>query len=334
MKRAFKIIGLTVAVLLLLGLAAVVWFATRPPKPAKMIDPSPIGQRIDKDGLLANYFPAAGPGRKPAILLLGGSEGGLALDLYRQAALLQREGYNVLHIAYHNAPGKPATLTSVPLEDFQRGFDWLKARPDTDPAAIGIVGYSKGAEAALLVASRNPGIKAVVLGMPSSVAWDGLDAPSIFLGLHSSWSEGGKRVASLGYGSFDPDKGLFEVFDSALNGLADHPEAVIPVERVKAPVLMICGAKDSLWPACRMADQIKARAAQASGPPVTLLRYAEAGHGAMGAPIAATDRDMVKFAKLGGTADANAAARTDSWAKLSAFLRETLPRPLPADSAP
>jgi hypothetical protein len=297
-----------------------------------LIDPSPIGQRIDKEGLLANYFPAAGPGRKPAILLLGGSEGGLALDLYRQAALLQQQGYNVLHVAYHNAPGKPATLTDVPLEDFRRGLDWLKARPETDPAAIGIVGYSKGAEAALLTATRNPEIKAVVLGMPSSVAWDGLDTPSIFLGLHSSWSESGKRVASLGYGSFDPNKGLFEVFDSALDRLAAHPQAIIPVERVKAPVLMICGEKDSLWPSCRMADQVKARAAKSGGPPVTLLRYAEAGHGVMGAPIAATDPDMVKFAKLGGTAEANAAARIDSWAKIMAFLRETLPRRLPGGS--
>jgi dienelactone hydrolase len=331
MKRVFKIIALVVAVLLLVAVIAFAWFATRPPKPAKMIDPAPAGQRIEADGIIGNYFPAAGYG--PGILLLGGSEGGLARDLYRQAVLLQRAGYHVLHLAYHNAPGKPANLTNVPLEDFRRGLDWLKARPEVDGSSIGIIGYSKGAEAALLTATRYPGIKAVVLGMPSSVAWDGLDTPSILFGLNSSWSEGGKPVASLGYGFFDPARGLYGVFEDGLKKLGEHPEAIIPVERVKAKVLMVCGEKDELWPACPMAEQVAARARAKGGRETELLRYPDAGHGAMGAPGPASDPDIVKFAKLGGTAAANAAARGESWARITAYLREALPRAAMAPAA-
>ena len=186
MKRWVKFAAIAVGVLLLLAAAAAAWFLTRPPAPAKIYDPGPTGQRVTDDGLFANYFPAAGTGRRPGILLLGGSEGGLARDLLLQAVLLQREGYNVLHVAYHNAPGKPASLSNVPLEEFRRGLDWLKARPEVDPAALGVVGYSKGAEAALLIATRYPGIEAIVAGMPSSVAWDGLDTLSVLTGLHSS----------------------------------------------------------------------------------------------------------------------------------------------------
>lgn len=324
MKRWIKIVVIAIGVLLLLAAAAAGWFLTRPPKPAKIYDPGLTGQRVTNAGLFANYFAAAGTGRKPGILLLGGSEGGLARDLLRQAVLLQRDGYNVLHVAYHNAPGKPATLTNIPLEDFSRGLDWLKARPEVDAGSIGVVGYSKGAEAALLIATRYPGIKAIVAGMPSSVAWDGLDTPSILLGLNSSWSEAGREVPSLGYGSYDGKRGLYAVFEDGLKTVGEHPDTIIPVERITGRLLLICGERDTLWPSCMMADQVRARSTKAGRPDTQLLRYADAGHGVMGAPLPATDRDMRKFAQLGGTAEANSAARADSWPKLMAFLRMAL----------
>ncbi len=327
MKRIVKIVATVIAVVVVLGICAGAWFATRPPKPAKLFAPGATGQRIVADGIFANYFPSPSPGRQPGILLLGGSEGGLARDLLRQAELLQRGGYNVLHLAYHNAPGKPANLSDVPLEEFTRGLAWLRARPEVDAGSIAIIGYSKGAEAALLTATRDPGIKAVVLGMPSSVAWDGLDGPSILFGLHSSWSEGGKPVASLGYGFFDSARGLYGVFEDGLKERDKHPETIIPVERVTGKILLVCGAKDNLWPACPMAEQIVARAAARGGPTTELLRYAGAGHGVMGAPATASDPDIIKFAKLGGTPQANADARAASWPRIMAFLAANLPAP-------
>lgn len=324
MKRFLKYTAIVVGCLLLVAMAAGAWFATRPPKPAKLFDPRPAGRRVDESGLFANYFPAAGSGRKPGILLLGGSEGGLARDLLRQAVLLQRAGYNVLHVAYHNAPGQPAQLKNVPIETFRKGLDWLKARPEVNAQALAVVGYSKGAEAALLVATRYPGIRAVVAGMPSSVVWDGLDTPSILLGINSSWSENGRPVASLGYGWFDSKRGLYGVFEDGLKTVGDHPEAVIPVEKFAGRLLLICGARDELWPACPMAEQIRRRADSSGGPTTELLRYADAGHGVMGSPLPADDVDMIKFAQLGGTAAANAAARADSWPKIVAFLGQAL----------
>lgn len=323
-KRILKWTAIVVLALLAFAACAAVWFMSRPPPQAKIYDPGAIGRRVTDNGMLANYFPATGNGRKPGILLLGGSEGGLARDLLRQAVLLQREGFNVLHLAYHNAPGKPATLTNVPLEEFRRGLDWLKARPEVDPASLGVVGYSKGAEAALLVATRYPGLKAVVAGMPSSVAWDGLDGFSILAGMNSSWSEGGRETASLGYGWFDSERGLYAVFEDGLKTLGDHPETIIPVERIQGRMLMICGDKDELWPSCPMAEQVANRLATRGRPAPRLLRHPEAGRGVMGAPGDPTDPDIRAFAKLGGTAEANAAARADSWPKVIAHLRESL----------
>jgi uncharacterized protein len=326
MKRVLNITAAIIGVLILLAAGGALWFATRLPKPAKIYNPEPSGRRVTEAKMFANYFPAPGPRRRPGILLLGGSEGGLARDLIRQAVLLQRAGYTVLHDAYHNAPGRNPQLADVPLEEFTNALDWLKRQPNVDPNAIGIVGYSKGAEAALLVATRYPGIKAVVAGMPSSVVWDGLDPLSIFFGLHSSWSQDGEKIHSLHYGWFDSDRGLYGVFEDGLKKVGQRPETVIPVEKYKGKLMLVCGERDRLWPACPMADQIEKRGKRLRGPETLLLRYPEAGHGVMGAPVPATDRDMKRFAELGGTAEANAAARADSWPKVLSFLNASLPQ--------
>lgn len=73
-----------------------------------------------------------------------------------------------------------------------------------------------------------------------------------------------------------------------------------------------------------MADQIKSRAAKAGRPATLLLRYADAGHGVMGAPGPLTDPDIRNFARLGGTVKAKAAARADSWPRITTFLKMAL----------
>ena len=128
-------------------------------------------------------------------------------------------------------------------------------------------------------------------------------------------------MPSLDYGSYDGERGLYAVFEDGLKTVGEHPDTIIPVERITGRLLLICGERDTLWPSCVMADQVRARAAKAGRPPTRLLRYAEAGHGVMGAPLPATDPEIRNFAKLGGTAEADAAARADSWPRIVAFLK-------------
>jgi dienelactone hydrolase len=325
MKRRWKIlIGIILALLLLIG-GTITWFVLQPPSKAKISEPGQTGRRITEAGLFANYFPAEGAGRKPGILLLGGSEGGLGLGARAEALLLQKAGFNVLQIAYFNAPGKVTRLRNVPLEDFFRALDWLKQQPEVDPESLGVVGYSKGAEAALLVSTRYPGIKATVAGMPSSVVWDSLSIESfVSSGWASSWSVGGEKVPSLPYGHFVGDeKNLLSTFVEGLKKLNEHPDAVIPVERFKGELLLVCGEVDTLWPSCPMTDQIVARAKANGRAEPRVLRYAEAGHGVAGAPDPARLKEM---GKLGGTNVANLAARADSWPKIVAFLDARLMR--------
>ena len=323
MRRGWKIaLGVVVGLTVLTG-GAFLWLMLRPAAPVTIVAPGETGRRIDDGTVFGNYFAARLPGKHSAILLLGGSEGGLGRDILAEAKLLQRAGFNVLHLGYFNLPGRSSKLDHIPLETFAAGLDWLKRQPGVDATSIGIVGYSKGAEAALLVATRYPGIKAVVAGMPSSVAWDALSIRGFVFGA-SSWTAGGKAVPSLSYGSGDGKRELLPRFVNALNTLDRHQDTIIPVERYGGALLLVCGARDVLWPSCPMANQIADRLKAAGRPAPQRLTYPDAGHGVMGAPLPATDRALKKWTVLGGTAQSNAAARADGWPRIEAFLTRRL----------
>jgi hypothetical protein len=82
-------------------------------------------QAVATAGFFGSYCaPAPGAARRPAVLIFGGSEGGLAVaDLAR---LLASHGYPALALAYFHAPGLPADLARIPLEYFARAARWLR----------------------------------------------------------------------------------------------------------------------------------------------------------------------------------------------------------------
>lgn len=274
---------------------------------------------VTAQGLVGElYRPAGRAGRRAALIVLGGSDGGLPSD----AEVFAREGYVVLGLAYFGAPGVPAELSDIPLEYFDRAVGWLKVQPGVDPRRIGLVGTSKGAEAGLLAAARNPEIRVVVAGAPSSVAWQGIGAASRGAGA-SSWSLEGKSTAFLPYDRSVPFTSVGDLYTRSWARRAEHPQAAIPVEKINGPILLICGEADGLWPSCPMAAAVSERLnASRFKPKVTLLRYPGAGHGAVGQPY--TPEDPAAVDPLGGTQGGNVAARVDGWPKTLAFLARTL----------
>ncbi len=309
------------------ALAAATAAAETPPRspptlpPIVVGDPGPDGVRIDKDGVFGNVFSAKRSGRRPAILLLGGSEGGLQPGDGGPIKALTAEGYDVLYLCYFGCPGTPPALANVPLETIDRALAFRRAQPDVDPKRIAVVGGSKGAEAALLVASRDPKLKAVVAGMPSSVAWPGVVNS---VAMQPSWTSGGAPVPFLPYAFAAYAKGgIFGLYNGALPTIPRHPDAVIPVERISGPILLICGEADALWPSCAMADQISDRLMSRGRPAAHVLRYKDAGHQMFGPPVDKTEPHEW-LASLGGSADGNEAARDDGWPKVVAFLKAVL----------
>ncbi len=324
-RRKLGIGGAVVAGLLVVA-GGWAWFAKPWQPPIVVAEPGAGGVRVTDNGLLANFYAGNGTGPYPAILMLGGSEGGLNPGSPRMARILAARGYAVLALSYFRAPGQPGKLENIPLEYFGRALAWLRTQPGVDRSRIGVIGGSKGAEAALLIATRHPELKAVVAAMPSSVVWAGIDWNFGHVG--SSWSENGKPLPWLALGKFDFDRvgkeGVIAMYGDGLKTVSQHPETVIPVERTTAPVLLICGEADRLWPSCPMARQIAARAAAAGHPKVTLLAYADAGHAVQGLPRLPSDPKFDELAGMGGSAVGNNRARQDNWPKILAFLDATL----------
>lgn len=300
----------------------------------EVLDPGPTGVRVEEAGLFGNYYPAEGDGPHPGILLLGGSEGGLGRGVKHMALALQREGFSVFQLAYFGAPGTSESLERIPLELFDRGLQWLGAQPGVDAERLALVGGSKGAEAVLMVATRHPELRAVVAGMPTSVAWNGINWQRGGQSESSSWTSDGQEVATMPFSTWNQAEGVISVYRSVQDPdqSAAAERAAIPIERARAAAMLVCGEAETMWPACPMSRAVQTRATQRGGPQVHVLSYADAGHLVFGPPITRDNPFYERLDMLGGTVEGNAAARADSWPRVIAFLRETT-APLPDEPA-
>jgi dienelactone hydrolase len=279
---------------------------------------------LRESGLYGELYVPARKARVPLVIAIGGSEGGLDI-MSSYAAPFARNGYAVLALAWWKAPGLPQTLENVPLEYFDRAIAWARARPEIAPGRIAILGWSRGAEAALLVGSRNPDIHAVIGVAPSFVVWQGLDfAHPQASG--SAWTSQGTALPFVTPASFVPGAPMAQMFINALGSADARPDAAIPVEKINGPVLLLSGSEDRLWPSRVMAERIVARLHEKDFRfSVEHKNYAQAGHGIFVGDPDAVHADMSRMdAFMGGSPEANAAARADSWARCLRFLKNAL----------
>jgi dienelactone hydrolase len=289
------------------------------------LDPGVTVHELNEGGLIGKLFLPSAPRPAPAVLVLGGSEGGLgAAD---EAALLAGHGLAALALAYFGVEGLPEELAEIPLETFERGLRWLATRPEVAADRIGIVGSSKGAEAALLIASETPSLRALVAYAPTHVSWacicDERDLPS--------WTRNGLAVPFVP-GRLDPSypsAGAFAIsprvhyqYRLASAGRIEP----IAIEEIAAPMLLISGRDDGMWPATQMAEAIVEQARRNGNNEVEHLAYAGAGHFIPKTylPLAGLDRIAGGRLLVGGTRAATARARDDSWPRVLEFLRSSL----------
>ena len=199
--------------------------------------------------------------------MLGGSEGGKSWSRVRKPIeLLAQRGYSLLSLAYFKSDGLPGSLQEIPLEYFQKAFEWLSTQAGVIPNEYAILGGSKGSEAALLLGSKFPQIKAVIAFSPSNVVWQGIPTNRFELGkdVKSSWSCEGKGLPFLAYPSSIKKRDLIvlrlrRMHEAALMDGERVREATIPVENIQGSILLLSAEQDSLWPSTHMSEQIMAR---------------------------------------------------------------------------
>ena len=266
----------------------------------------------------AIVYPHHRTGRVPGVLVLGGAEGG---DTWASAVArrLAEDGYAALPEAYFHAPGVQDQLQLVPIERLKLGIDRLVSDPRVDPRRIAVLGLSKGAEAALVLASHDRRIGAVVAGSPSDVVWQGIDRKGGAVG--SSWSIGGRALPFVPFAACDDCRSLGALYVRSRQASGAIPAAAIPVERIRGPILLLSSEQDAVWPSDAMATSLELRLkSHHFRYPVVRRRYPAGGHFTLG-PIA--EQDAASDAAFGGgTADGVVAARRESWTRTLSFLAD------------
>jgi dienelactone hydrolase len=264
-----------------------------------------------RDGdLRGALFLPPGSGRHPAVLVLGGSEGGMPS---RRAAWLASRGFAALALAYFRFDDLPKELAGIPLEYFGRALNWMAHRPEVDASRIGVMGVSRGAELVLQLGSMFPGIKAVVAYSPANVRFP---ACCGFTSVPYAWTWGGAPLA-------------FRPLRAGAASLAMRAE--IEVERTAGPILLISGEDDRIWESSSMANSIVARLKRAHFQyNVEHLKYPHAGHGAGRPEIDPAwlgwtrNPTSGREVQMGGTPKGNAESSLDAIPKVIGFLRESL----------
>jgi dienelactone hydrolase len=292
-------------------------------------------REVRSEGLVGTIFVPSGKGPFPTLLVLGGSEGGNSAE--DVGALLASHGYVCLALAYFDLDALPKTLEEIPLEYFEKALDWLTGQGSVQSDRIGILGTSKGAEAALLIASRDRRIHAVVAYAPSSVVWSCL-CPSDG---KSSWSSNGAPVPFVPFEE-DPTNSSPAGFPLRIGLNYQHSlkneqaiqRATMPVELINGPVLLVSGMDDQLWPSFGLGKLIMQRLTKRRHRfQDRQIAYQNAGHliGKAYLPVGST---LIAGGQIesGGTPLGDAKAQEDSWPSVLSFLNRALARPIRSSS--
>ncbi|MFZ5843848.1 MAG: dienelactone hydrolase family protein [Pseudomonadota bacterium] len=129
-----------------------------------------VWQRVRDNGLVATYLRPKGEEKHATVLVVGGSEGGIQ-SAEQLAYRFAERGWAAMAVAYFGMDGLPSSLANIPLEYFDSAIDWLQQQPHLATNELTVVGTSRGAELALLLASHNAAINRVVAFAPSAVLW-------------------------------------------------------------------------------------------------------------------------------------------------------------------
>lgn len=247
--------------------------------------------QVGFDGTL--YLPRHAAPDSSAVIVIGGSDGG---EPDPQAIALADAGHPALALAYFGEPALPSCLCSIPLEYFAHAVTWLRTQPAIAARPVVLIGTSRGAEAALAIASYKAStVDAVIANSPTDR-------------LHGAYGPG----AVPGTAAW------------TLDGKPLDPGTRIPAAEIRVPVLLSDGGQDLIWDSAEAADNVMHQLDEMPGAPAHAdLYYPDAGHAVAGFPPYFPLNDVA----LGGTPAMDALAAEHYWPQLLQFLDQVQRRP-------
>jgi len=206
-------------------------------------------------------FLSSGSGQ-PLIVGFGGAEGGngwAGPHGAKQRALLRKNGYAFLPIAYFGVDGTPKNLDRIALEGVHKAVMEAAQHPQINGNCIVAMGVSRGAELALLLGSYYSEYKTVIGIVPGSAVFPAINE----LMTTPGFSHNGESLPfvpvpwSAAPALLSGD--LRTAFEKMMEDTEAMQVAAIKVENISGPVMFISGTTDEQWPSMEMSEAMMKR---------------------------------------------------------------------------
>jgi dienelactone hydrolase len=283
-------------------------------------------ETVVEEPVVGTLVESAGGGRAPGVVLFHGSGGNRPVG---PARVLARHGFTVLALQYVSPehPALPDGLVEVPVEYAGRAVEWLGSHDATTDDPVGLGGFSRGGELALLVGSRHDDVGSVVNWVGAAILFNAVVLDDDFAVAEetpdtAAWTVDGDPLAHPSRDAFSYQADLTAAYRTWLEERTPEQTlraAEIPLERVDAPILLLSAGDDGVWPSRYLLNRAEARLeALDYEHRFEHHSYDAAGHG-IRLPSLPTwpNRPGGPF---GGTIAGTAAAAADAWPRAVSFF--------------
>lgn len=192
---------------------------------------------------------------QPLIVGLGGSEGGNAWsgDHWKETRdKFIKDGYAFLALGYFGAKGTPEILNKIAIEDVYNAILAAAKEAQINKNKIAIIGGSRGADLALLLGSYYKDISCIVAIVPSHAVFPGHTQEFN----SSCWTYQGKELPYIPVNDeavpFLIKRDLRGAFEAMLKDTVAEKKALIKVENINGPILLLSATKDEICPSTPM----------------------------------------------------------------------------------
>lgn len=199
---------------------------------------------------------------QPLIVGLGGSEGGNAWtsDYWKKTRdQFIDKGYAFLAIGYFKAKGTPDTLQKIAIENVYYAIEMACKNKKINKRKIAVIGGSRGADLALLLGSYYKSITCVVGIVASNVTFPGNTNHFTT----STWTYQKKELPFVPVNDeavpFLMKRDLRGTFEAMLKDTVAVKKALIKVEKINGPILLLSATKDEICPSTPMAEKMISR---------------------------------------------------------------------------
>ncbi|WP_127142330.1 acyl-CoA thioester hydrolase/BAAT C-terminal domain-containing protein [Flagellimonas marinaquae] len=286
---------------------------------------------INHNGFEASYYVKNDLVNKKAIVLIGGGQWG---DYW--AREFANNGMAGLSLPYIGKEGLPKLPEEIDLAYFENAIIWLSKQKEVNKDKIVVIGASRNAELALLIASTFPElVSGVVAYSPSSVSWSNTVLPYNSDELKPSWIYKGIEIPYLPMekitGSETDKIEMLEYWKKGLSKKEFVNQATIKAEKINGPILLFSGIDDKVWPSSLMADMIEENLKKVNFKySVQNIKYENAGHLISRRPeeksndrTAIIDINGKNYEyEFGGTNEGDFKAKKDAKVKLMEFIKK------------